>query len=407
MFDETSNASLSEFQEQLTAARLFLLNVCPFYASILGHLRLIVSRSVPTAAVSSDDRLFINPDFFHSVGSFQRRAFLLAHEALHPALGIFFRSVGHDPELSNVAHDYVINAILFHDRSEWLIEGALHDPRFDGSFYEEVYSILQRERTQNRPVNTAVPLASGIGPDLKGKTFAPDEQGDGGPPALAHEEMTPEQLHESMKRWETWVIEAALNAQAMGRASAGIDRVVKAAANHSVPWYEKLRLAANDLMPNVQQDWSWPSRRYCATGIFLPREKPYGFTAATYMDTSGSISQAQINTAMGHIAAIIELAGGRLRLLQGDAVITGDEWIEELPPRVIGGGGTSFVPLFDYLAASEDRVQMLIIFTDTFGTMPEECLPGCEVIWAVHAKALASGPVAVPFGEIVEIPDAA
>jgi len=68
-----------------------------------------------------------------------------------------------------------------------------------------------------------------------------------------------------------------------------------------------------------------------------------------------------------------------------------------------GGGGTSFVPLFEHLRFSPTKT--LIVFTDTWGTMPE-FVPEFPVVWAVYQKAGEDvSSRMIPFGEIVAVPE--
>jgi len=101
----------------------------------------------------------------------------------------------------------------------------------------------------------------------------------------------------------------------------------------------------------------------------------------------------------------LQLCGGRLRWMEGDATILRDEWIDSTPDKIKGGGGTSFVPLFEQTRTHPPR--LLVVFTDTFGEMPG-IAPGFPVIWAVYQPAGARGPLpAVPFGETIAVPEAA
>jgi predicted metal-dependent peptidase len=60
-----------------------------------------------------------------------------------------------------------------------------------------------------------------------------------------------------------------------------------------------------------------------------------------------------------------------------------------------GGGGTSFIPPFEYLREQGIRPETLIYLTDLMGTFPED--PGYPVVWAATTDA------DVPFGEVVRI----
>ena len=68
---------------------------------------------------------------------------------------------------------------------------------------------------------------------------------------------------------------------------------------------------------------------------------------------------------------------------------------DEAPEITISGrGGTSFQPVFDYIAEHGIDPDVLIYMTDLEGPMPEE--PPFQVIWAVENEGQIDG---VPFGQ--------
>ncbi len=451
------------FLKQLAAARLYMMRVFPFYGSLFTHLRVIETTEVETAAVSADDRLFINPQFFSGLKTVDRRAFLLAHEVLHPALGIFLRSRGHHPELSNIAHDYVINLILKDEKKEWVLEDCLLDEKYRGMPYEEVYATLRNEakqqanqqagdgqqggssqgkskgkggktkssegesgqpgseqadknggaghgkskRTPGGSLDTdilTVEEANKLDPENSGAAMGGGED-DGGKPRVIKAAGEQVDVDRKAKEWVARVISADLAARAQGRGSLGAQRILGIVGTPTVPWHELLRLAIAETNTFSTLDWSSPSRRSEATGSFIPRELMHGTDATVYVDTSGSISQENLKSAIAEIRGILEASGRSVRWLEGDDGILKDEWIGEAPEQVEGGGGTSFVPLFEHLRESPTKT--LIVFTDTFGAFPDFS-PDYHVIWAVYAKSQAEADGRkVPFGEIIAVPEAA
>ncbi|MEM4430943.1 MAG: hypothetical protein QXM08_07245, partial [Thermofilaceae archaeon] len=61
-----------------------LFAVAPFISSLLARARIVVSRSVETAAVSPDGVVIVNPDFWERL-DWCERAWVLGHEVLHLA----------------------------------------------------------------------------------------------------------------------------------------------------------------------------------------------------------------------------------------------------------------------------------------------------------------------------------
>ena len=380
--------SLHNAEQMFRAARLLLLARYPFYGSLLAHLAPQFTDRVSAAAVDAHDRVYLNPDFFAGLPNVEHRAFVLAHEALHPGLGIFWRGRGHDPVLSNIAHDFVINLILRDDNRDWLPASALIDDKFAGMSYEEVYGALVKSVRNGAALPTlamADVMPSGIGADGGGTT--PDTE------ALASQAQV----------WQARVIAAQLAAQAQGRGSLGMERAVGLSRGATVPWQEKLRRSLLEAFGGARADWSRPHRRGSALGLYLPREAQQGCDAVVYVDTSGSISKENLESAVREIDGIIETCGGRVRWLQGDDGVLSDEWIHGAPETLKGGGGTSFVPLFEHLCDGVPP-NCAVIFTDTFGTMPDFA-PEYPVIWAIYAeseKDIAARDV--PFGEKVAVP---
>lgn len=406
----------NQFREELVAARHFLNVVYPFYAALLAKMRVIETSEVPTLAVSVDDRLFINPGFFHTL-PLEQRAMGLGHECLHPALGIFARSVGHDPELSNEAHDYVINLILEEENRAWMIPGILLDHQYKGMCYEEVYATL-RQQQKSRP-QPRQGDGEGAETPARGGGLLGDVISKARADAISGRSDDPEAFQRSAevgdesaayaerkaREWQANVIAAALGAKAQGRLSAGARRLVDLTQGGVVPWTEKLRLALAETNTFSTLDWASPSRRADATGCFMPRELMQGFDVTVYVDTSGSISRENLETAVREISSILAATHGTIRWLEGDAEILRDEWIGQAPEELSGGGGTSFVPLFDHLRDSPTRT--LIVFTDTWGEMPD-FIPDYPVIWAVYGEneKEVEGRV-VPFGEVIPVPKGA
>jgi len=388
------------------AARVALRIKHPFFASLLEHVPVYATYSVPTAAISSNDKLYINPMYFlEECDTLGKRLFLLCHEVMHPALGYFFRSADmEDKKLANIAHDHIINLAISEIQGLEFIEGGYRDPRFAGMSFEEIYEHLlnQEDAKPENFFRDAVQSVSGESTPLDGTGGGNEGNDDGDSGPNNEKKLSPSDLKRRADVWAARVIKAAEVARAFGHLPAGISRLIDNLTECKIPWEEHLKLIVNDLCNNAYHDYSHPGRRYSSTGIYSPSEKIFGFNAVIYQDTSGSISKDQLNRSMAEVKSILELAGGRLRILGGDTEVTTDVYVDEVPDSLGGGGGTSFVPVFEYLSEEPQAVDLLVIFTDTWGTMPD-WTPEFPVIWCVYEECKGSG-VSVPFGEIVWIP---
>ena len=114
-------------------------------------------------------------------------------------------------------------------------------------------------------------------------------------------------------------------------------------------------LRCRDSVAHARNNYNVPARRCDALGYFVPAEETLGCDVTVYVDTSGSVSAEQLQIAVSEIAELLALCAYRVRWLEGDAAVLKDEWISAVPEMVAGGGGTSFVPLFEHLRFSRPR----------------------------------------------------
>ena len=92
-----------------------------FVASFITHVN--ETASCPTACITKDGRLQINPEFVSThISSEQDLVCILLHELMHPMFGHFVYAPG---ELENIGADMVINATITHVFAEASGNGAL------------------------------------------------------------------------------------------------------------------------------------------------------------------------------------------------------------------------------------------------------------------------------------------
>jgi predicted metal-dependent peptidase len=69
----------------------------------------------------------------------------------------------------------------------------------------------------------------------------------------------------------------------------------------------------------------------------------------------------------------------------------------QMPTDLKGGGGTCFVPVFDWISRGHFRPDALVYFTDAVGEFPASA-PDYPVVWLVKG-----GSAAVPWGERIQV----
>ena len=309
-----------------------------------------------------------------------------AHEAGHNMLLHPFRRGDRDPADWNEACDRALNGILI-DSGFDLPAGYLFDPVFDsGKTAEEIFTRIHRPDKKNK--------GQGQGQDPGRCGEVRDFPSPSGQPKATPAE-----------RGQAEQAEKIQTQQALSRAGnlpASLARLINAILEPVIPWREIL---ARFVGSHATNDYTWmmPNQRYAAHGLYLPSlRNPELGQLMLAVDTSGSISQTQINSFVGEIRGILQAYKNTgLTVIFCDHAIRGlpitidsDDDAEMLRPK--GGGGTSFVPPFVY-ASKNDIPKALIYFTDgrchDFPSPPEY-----DTLWVITGKNDSFRP---PFGETI------
>jgi predicted metal-dependent peptidase len=124
-------------------------------------------------------------------------------------------------------------------------------------------------------------------------------------------------------------------------------------------------------------------------------------------DTSGSIGPKEVDMFFAELGGIFEdLKPKQMLVMWCDAKVHRTDELDAPDDlnhvRYLGapgGGGTSFVPVFDEVDKLGIEVDGLIYLTDGYGAFPQE-QPKYEVIWGDISKNAAL----YPWGDYVEIP---
>ncbi len=189
------------------------------------------------------------------------------------------------------------------------------------------------------------------------------------------------------------------------------ERLLKQLAEPQIDWRQLL-------IEFVQQEvtdysFSPPDRRFDDSPFFLPdfNEKTDCAENILFMiDTSGSMSDTMIAQAYSEINGAIEQYNGALKGWLGffDAMVVPPVPFENEDEfkiiRIMGGGGTDFEIIFDYVR--EEMLDIppacIIILTDGYAPFPEKEAAGdIPVMWLIN-----NNEVNPPWGRIVRINDA-
>ena len=406
-------ADQDDIENKLVAARTWLIIDKPFLGALVLRLPLVEADPRWCHTTATDARSFYyNRDYIKAL-SFEQTKFILAHEALHCALSHFARREHRHKHRWDLACDFAVNPLLMADgltpAPDALILAAYKDMTA-----EEIYPCIQ-ENADEEPMDQHLydqddrPHGSGDHEggeggrgekqteDSGGSHGEPDAQAGGAsqPPPLS----TPER--DSLdKQWQQRLASAAQQAIQAGKLGGSMARMVDHLLQPQLPWR---MLLAHYMTRASRNDYSFahPSRRE-GTAI-LPGLRSQHIDLLVVLDTSGSISDDEMQEFLSEVNAIKGQVGARITLHSCDEKLAPegpwifDPWEEiKLPGKLPGGGGTRFTPVFEWAEWQDRAPDLLVYFTDAKGEFPKS-EPSYPVLWLVKGKEK------VPWGQRIQL----
>lgn len=407
--------------------RTRLLRDNPFFGSLAFKLEYIEDDSVGTLCTDAV-KLWYSPKYLKGLLDTEQE-FGLAHEILHCALLHPFRGKDLDPVLRNEAADYVVNAILI-NAGFTPMKGILHDARFKGMAFEQVYAILKKEAEEKKPPEQpeSKPQPQGKDDDESesGGSATGEEEGDekgegdgdngsGGaedgtqaPGQVLPDSPTgsfvdaPAQVNESAAEgnteqdWEIAAEQAMKVAHGQGTLPAGMEQAITKTREPKVDWVTETKDFITNTMP-ADYSWARPNRRFIGGGVYLPGtvKKNIG-KIAVFVDASGSCWSSVPEFAAEVGGILREARPEEITVLYWDTRIQGIETFGpdnfDITITAKGGGGSIIAPAFQWLEEQDEKPVAVIVLTDlAIGGIPKDA-PETPVLWVKPAWASGEGP---------------
>jgi predicted metal-dependent peptidase len=278
----------------------------------------------------------------------------------------------------NVACDKVINDTLIDANVGEFIDGGVTLVKGRNYASEELYDENDDDMG-----------SGGIGEDVG------DATGEDGQP------LDEAQAHQLEAQAKIETIQSAKLAKQAGKLPSSIERLVDEMVNVVTPWHEKLE---RYMSSKVRDGYSWnrPNRRFVGQGMYLPGYDyiPRMGEVVVAVDTSGSLNSKDLSHFNAHINRIMETClPEKVTVIYCDYDIGGirEYTPDELPITLepVGGGGTSFRPVFDWLDSYAGEVECLVYFTDGWGDQDDLDEPAIDTVWVTTDKDT------FPFGEVI------
>lgn len=425
--------------DALSAARHALLSKYPFIGSIALHMDLIPVRDVRVRTACTDgSNVYFDIAFLSSLSN-DERIFVLAHEIWHAVLLHLTRRGTRDSQLFNIATDKEVNYLL---KSDGLVPpDNLCFPERDeiGKCAEEIYEMmLKKAKNQQKSRNAGKSgnsngknnnggqpsknddssgnkdgklsgqfdkhIYDGDEPDKSNGESSKSEANDGfnGPAQITDKygtvgvdsDFNPHVQKGFADRMRETVIAEAQRVEKMkgqGSVPDHVKELVKKMTNAELPWQEILAQFVTKCYNSGNRSWIPPNRRHVHNGVYLQSRQATKLKAAVAIDTSGS-TYSDRTKFLSELNSLVNSFGMyELTVICCDAQVDSCKTFTQDDPLNIemdgfemsGGGGTSFVPPFDYVLDNQIQCDCFIYLTDGWGPAPEKNPLGIPVLWII------------------------
>ena len=397
-------------EERLSKAIVAVMG-SPKYTALAGVLMLgekTIDEDVPTACTNGRDEKY-GRAFVDELTDAELRGLLL-HENYHKLyshLTTWRHLYDINPQLANVACDYVINLKIMDDNKDGfatLPEGGLIDEKYRDMDTAQVFNLLRKEQdeqptgpdggsgSQDNESGSGSEHADGLGNGtLQSGAGLDQHDWDGA------QELSDEEKRELARDIDEAIRQGALAAGKMGgTGNRGLDELLQP----QVDWREVLReFVQTTCAGSDYSTYARPNRRLMSQGIVMPSgiSEQVGELVIA-VDTSGSIGQVELTAFLSEVKGVCDtVKPDKVRLLYWGCSVVGDESYDmhELDNLVTstkpkGGGGTDVNCVTQYMAKKSIKPQAVIVLTDgyLYNGWGEWT---CPVLWTIldNERALA------------------
>ena len=360
----------AEVLDKIIVARVGLLLRHPFFGNMAT--RLIIKECddwCPTAA--TDGRhLYYNTQFFSKMTT-KEIEFVIAHEILHCVFDHMTRREDRDPQLHNIACDYIVNNTLMDQNIGEKPKDVqiFQDYKYSGWSSEAVYDDIYKKgkkameklgKLLDEHIDWEKEQGAGAG---KGKDK--DKKGSKQPTySKAEMDKIRDEIKESMIQ----------SAQAAGKENLpeAVKRIIDQFTEPKMNWRELLQQQIDSVLKN---DYSWarPSRKGWHSGVILPGTlNEQTIDLAIAIDTSGSIREEQTKDFLSEVQGIMDqYRDYKIKIWCFDTEVHNEQ---DITPHegdlqsyeIQGGGGTDFDCNFEYMKENDIQPKKFIMFTDGY-----------------------------------------
>ena len=301
---------------------------------------------------------------------------LVLHENLH--IGLRQMILNRDlflenKKLANVAADMVVNDIIVEisKQDSQLVKlpaGGCYEERFHNMNMREVYRILKEECKGGKGGSGDNPKKKGSGGGEEQDKFDEYEFDE-----HDFEKMDADQAKEMNERIDRAIREGAILA---GRLGIDLPRAITEMLEGQVDWKKEFaEFVSSFARGKDEYTWRKFNKRLLPSDLYIPSVETETIGEVIYaIDTSGSISQQQINEFAAEIVKGAEaVCPEKIRVLWWDTKVHGEQVFEPAQYQEIGsllkpmgGGGTRVSCVSEHINKKGLKAECVVVFTDGY-----------------------------------------
>ena len=382
----------TELFEYISATKIRLRKLSPFFAALSLYAEIDFSNEVQLAATNGKKIIF-NPITYIQLPPSERDGVFL-HELLHMALLHHLRRGVRDHYIFNIAADIVVNGMIVNEGNFKIPKYGIRDEDLEHLSVEEVYELIIKNK---KKYNLNLIDLINDEKDSEDK----DSKGKGDDLKTGISDLNTEA--EIRNYWKQAINDAKLITKGSSENSLpeSFERNFGEVLEPEIDWKTKLW----NFLVRTPTDFGEFDRRLIYSGLYLENLEGESINVFCCIDTSGSISDYEINKFMREIKGIINAYPNlNCRLWYADHECYGPYNIDSMEnvPKPNGGGGTDFEPFFKDITKKEfnNNDGVCIYLTDGYGYFPEK-EPDLPVLWVVIPGGAEEEYF--PFGEITKL----
>jgi len=360
----------AEVIDKIVVARVGLLLRHPFFGNMATRLQIKeCDEWCPTAATDGRN-LFFNTEFFSKMTS-KEIEFVIAHEILHCVFDHMTRREDRDPQLHNIACDYIVNNTLVRDNIGEKPKDVqiFQDWKYDGWASEAVYDdIYKKGKEQMEQLGKLLDehIDWENGESTGGGGNKQDNKDKKKGPSYSKEEL------ENIKNEIKESMMAAAQASGAGNMPKEIERIIQQFTEPKMNWRELLQQQIQSVIKN-DYTFARPSRKGWHSGVILPGTN-YDDTIdiCIAIDTSGSIQNEQVEDFLGEVQSIMDqYKDYNIKIWCFDTDVHNEQDFNASGQaldtyKIEGGGGTDFMANWEYMKENDIVPKKFIMFTDGY-----------------------------------------